>query len=297
MTDGFLPTTYFVSNGTGLAVKDGAVIEERHLVLFVNGHEFAAFMCSPVEVEAMVLGFLRSEGVIRTPADVALVAHAPGGTCVDVWLRHTIDSVQKTPIRTSGCGGGLTFDDLTALQPALPIGPSITVKAIIERYYEMRAAERLYPIARGVHTSGLCTSEGLLFIGEDVGRHNSVDKLWGKAMQRELDPAGCLIVTTGRISSEMLGKAAKMGVALIASRTSPTSRALELAHTWNMTVIGYIRRNGLRVYTGVERILTSSEEAEAREQKSSTPESGLPGRPAGGSATAGVGLDPPAPSQ
>ena len=108
--------------------------------------------------------------------------------------------------------GGVTFDDLKQVRSPLPNSLCLTSQAIIERYFDMRGAERLYPIARGVHTSGLCNAEQLLLIGEDVGRHNTIDKLWGHAMRRDINPSGCLIVTTGRISSEMVGKAAKMGV-------------------------------------------------------------------------------------
>ncbi len=254
MSEGFLPTTYYVNNGDGLLPVDGAVIEETTVCLYVNGRELTAFMCSPLELEALALGFLRSEGLITDLNDVAMLSLSHSAKCVDVWLHGDVRPSHR-PIRTSGCGEGITFDDLTASRQPLPDGPRVSVQAVIDRYFEMRAAERLYPAARGVHTSGLCTPDHLLIIGEDVGRHNTVDKLWGKAMRQGIQPAGGIVVTTGRISSEMLGKAAKMGAPIVASRTSPTSRTLALAAAWNMTVIGYIRRNGLRVYTGIGRIL------------------------------------------
>ncbi len=254
MSEGFLPTTYYVSDGGAFHSVDGAVIEETMVCIHVNGRELASFMCSPVELEALALGFLRSESLIDNVDDVAVLTLSSSEKCVDVWL-HGERPLGHRPIRTSGCGGGITFDDLTNARSPLPDGPQLSVQMVIDRYFEMRAAERLYPAARGVHTSGLCAIDRLLLIGEDVGRHNTIDKLWGKAMRENVDPQGGLIVTTGRISSEMLGKAAKMGVPIVASRTSPTSRTLALAHAWNMTVIGYIRRGGLRVYTGVERVL------------------------------------------
>ena len=253
MTAGIRPTTYLVSNGNGLHPVDGAVIEETTVRLNVNGRELAAFMCSPVELEALALGFLRSEAIIEEMDEIATLVCSPSCAAVDIWLHHDLPPIAQ-PIRTSGCGGGLTYDDLTQTRSPLPAGICVTTQTIIDRYYDMRAAERLYPAARGVHTSGLCTADQLLIIGEDVGRHNTIDKLWGEAMRRDIDPTGGIIVTTGRISSEMLGKAAKMGVPIVASRTSPTSRALDLAQAWNITVIGYIRRNSLRVYTAPERV-------------------------------------------
>ncbi len=255
MADGYLPTTYFVSNGRSLRPVDGAVIDEATVTLQVNGRELATFMCSPVDLEELALGFLRNEGFIEGMKDVVSLALSPAGAGVDVRLHHDIPAT-RSPIRTTGCGGGVTFDDLRQVRRPLPNGLCLTSQAVIDRYFDMRAAERLYPIARGVHTSGLSTAEDLLLISEDVGRHNTIDKLWGHAMRQEIDPAGSLILTTGRISSEMVGKAAKMGAQILASRTSPTSRALVLARAWNITVIGYVRRGSLRVYTGPERIDT-----------------------------------------
>ncbi len=234
---------------------DGAVIEEKNVCIQVNGQVLARFMATPMELEALALGFLRSEGVISGLEDVADLRVGPSGTCVDVWLSHSVSLPDDADaIRTAGCGGGVTFDDLLQFSPE-PFPPlALSPEKLIARYYEMRATEVLYPVTRGVHASALCTPEELLLMAEDVGRHNTLDKLWGKAMQAGVDTRGRIIVTTGRISSEMLGKAAKMGVPLIASRTSPTSRSVALAQQWNITLLAYIRRGGFRVYAGEERL-------------------------------------------
>jgi FdhD protein len=160
----------------------------------------------------------------------------------------------REAIRTAGCGGGVTFDDLAGFRP--PAFPPLTLRPdqLIDRYLELRRRETLYPITRGVHASALCTPDQVLILAEDVGRHNTLDKLWGKAMLLGIEPAGRCIVTTGRISSEMLGKAAKMGTPLVASRTSPTSRSVGLARAWGMTLVGYVRRSGFRVYAGDSRL-------------------------------------------
>jgi FdhD protein len=258
MADGYLPTTYFVSNGHELCPVDGAVIDETSIALRVNGRTLATFMCSPVDVEELALGFLRNEMLIAGPEDIKSLAHSPASAGVDVRLHHEIPETGDA-IRTSGCCGGVTYDDLSQVRRPLPNGLCLSSQAVIDRYFDMRAAERLYPIARGVHTSGLSTAEKLLLISEDIGRHNTIDKLWGHAMRRDINPAGSLILTTGRISSEMVGKAAKMGAQIVASRTSPTSRALILARAWNVTIIGYVRRKSLRVYTVPERIETVKE--------------------------------------
>lgn len=250
---GARPAVYLVHQPDGWRTVDGAVIEEVTVTVYVNSHEVASFMCSPVDLEALALGFLRTEELVAGMEDVELVELSKQGSCVDVWLHREFTPPQRS-IRTSGCGGGITFDDMTGQRSPLPPGAPVTAQQVIDRYFEMRAAETLYPITRGVHTSALCTPATLLLLAEDVGRHNTLDKLAGKAMLGQIDTAGCMIVTTGRISTEMLGKAAKLGVPIVASRTSPTSRSVALAQAWNITVIGYVRRDSLRVYSAPERI-------------------------------------------
>lgn len=231
----------------------GAVIEEKAICIHVNGRDFATIMATPIDQKAMALGFLRAEGFIEGLEDVELIELKANGVCVDVWVKHDVERPNRL-IRTTGCGGGITFDDLTAERDPLPFGSTVTARQIIDLYTQLSSTAVLYPITRGVHTSGLCSVDDILVWTEDVGRHNTLDKLWGKAMLAEIPTAGQVIVTTGRISSEMLGKAAKMGVPVIASRTSPTSRSLALAEAWNITVAGYVRRTSLRIYTHPERI-------------------------------------------
>jgi FdhD protein len=112
-----------------------------------------------------------------------------------------------------------------------------------------------------VHSSALSDGEQLLLVAQDVGRHNTLDRLWGACLAQDIDPAGHLILTTGRVSSEMLNKAAKMRVPVVASRTSPTSLSVRLAREWNMALIGYVRGGSLNVYTGWWRLDLSADGA------------------------------------
>ena len=253
MIPGAQPTVYYVNSADGWQAIDGAIIEERTVCVYVNGQEVSAFLCSPLDLEALALGFLRAEGIIGGLEDVALLECTHQDACVDVWLHQEFRRPERN-IRTSGCGNGVTFDDLSQQAFHIPLGETVTAQQVIDRYLELRATETLYPITRGVHASALCTADALRFIAEDVGRHNTVDKLWGKAMLAGAETAGSMLVTTGRISSEMLGKAAKMQIPLVVSRTSPTSRTVELAQAWNITIVGYVRQSSMRVYTVPERI-------------------------------------------
>jgi FdhD protein len=107
-----------------------------------------------------------------------------------------------------------------------------------------------YQASRGIHGAALADADGLLIVAEDVGRHNAVDKVKGEALLRGIATEERILLSTGRVSSEMLLKAARMGVPLVASRTSPTEMAVALAEQLNVTVCGYVRPDGLNLYAG-----------------------------------------------
>ncbi len=233
---------------------DGAAPGEGFLRLHVNGQELATLMCSPFEQETLALGFLRAEGLIQTMDDVRLATVCPSGSCVDVWLRNAHFEPPRRVIITSGCGGGVTFDDLAGQQAPIASMRRVQPEQLMRLMSELQEAAELYRTARGIHTSGLSDGERLLLAAQDVGRHNTVDRLWGKCLRLGQVTDDLILLSTGRISSEMLGKAARMGIAIVASRTSPTALAIELARAWNITLIGYLRPGSLRTYSAPERL-------------------------------------------
>jgi FdhD protein len=236
-------------------VVDGAVTEEGLVRVHVNGRELATLMCTPRDQHELVLGFLRAEGIIHSLEDVRHLVTCPNGTCVEAWLRDS--AADPTPARrviTSGCGGGLTFDHLAPTQLPLNTHTQVTPEQLFARMHDLYQAAQLYRATQGIHTSALSDGDQLLLVAEDVGRHNTIDRLWGKALLQNIDPAGLILLATGRISSEMLSKAARMGVPIVASRTAATSLAVALGRAWNVTIAGYVRRGSLRVYSAAERV-------------------------------------------
>lgn len=234
---------------------EGNVIEEALITIYVNGRELATLMGSPVDQDWLALGFLKNEGLIDTLDEVEILWVSKLGCCVDLWLSHPIQE-PKRKIITSGCGGGVTFDD-----PSVgiePIRSSLRVEPeqIFNSFNSLQSRDSLYARARGVHASGLMDAEQdrLLAVAEDVGRHNSIDKLRGVCLLQEIETQGRILLCTGRISSEMLHKGAMMGCPLIASRTSPTSLSVEMARAWNITLVGYVRRSRMKVYSHPERL-------------------------------------------
>ncbi len=253
MSEGVVPFQYHRYDGEWDEVE-GEVIEETFVSIFVNGQELATIMSTPRDQDRLALGFLCNEGLIAGMDDVRAVHICPSGACVDVWLRRADFQPPRRRILTSGCGGGVTFTDLAKTLPPLQSDFRLAPARLVELLIEMQRRGSLYARSRGVHTAALADGTRLLAVAEDVGRHNTLDKLRGDFLLRGLDPRDCVLLTTGRISSEMIGKAARMGCPIVASRTSPTAMSVRLAREWNITLCGYVRRERMNVYACPERL-------------------------------------------
>jgi FdhD protein len=244
-----IPYRYWTVGSDGAQLTEGGVIEEATVSIYVNGQEVATVMCSPLDQEALAVGFLYNEGVIQSLADIGLVKANLPRNVVDVLLKQAEFSPPRRMILTSGCGGGVTLGYMTETYPALESDFATTAEVIFRRMRDLQGEARLYQQVRGVHAAVLADQTRVLVSAEDVGRHNAVDKIAGKALQAGFDTRDHIILTSGRISSEMLTKARRMNVPLVASRTAPTSTAVKLAEAWNICVVGYVRGGSLRVYT------------------------------------------------
>lgn len=253
MSDGVVQFT-FDEFHNGWSTIDGGVIEEGFVSIFVNGVELATVMCSPREQDRFALGFLCNEGLIASMKDVRAVHICPSGACVDVWLTRSDFVRPNRLILTSGCGGGVTFDDLSKVMEPLNSALMIAPQKLSELLIEMQRRGTLYARSRGVHTAALSDGEKIIVIAEDVGRHNTIDKLRGACLIEGIESRDKILLCTGRISSEMINKAARMGCPIVASRTSPTSMSVQLARQWNITLAGYVRRDAMKIYAHPERL-------------------------------------------
>jgi FdhD protein len=233
--------------------RRGEVIEEALVTIYVNGVELATIMSTPRQQDLLAFGFLKNEGFIDSLAEVEDIHISRNGCCVDVWLNHAVTRPERVII-TSGCGGGVTFDDpsvgIQPLQDDLRVEPA----SLFSLLNLLHKPGSLHARTRGVHAAGLAEGDRLLAVVEDVGRHNTIDKLLGACMQQGIETRGRLLLATGRVSSEMLRKGAQMGCPVIASRNSPTSMSVAMAEAWNVTLIGYVRQGSMRVYAHAERL-------------------------------------------
>jgi FdhD protein len=234
------------------------LIVEKPVDLYVNGILWLTFMCTPNFLKALAVGFLFNEGVIKSIEQIADIHICDNGNVIDVWLNHNVERPKEWK-RTSGCTGGYTAIDIDSLKTEIVNGGSIEsnqVQFLVEKLFE---SQELYKKTGGVHTSILTDGDQLTIFAEDVGRHNSLDKIAGRVLLEDVEFHQKLLLTTGRISSDMLQKAARIGAGIVVSRTSPTSMSVELAEKWGITLIGYARRARFNLYTHPGRITDSSQ--------------------------------------
>lgn len=271
-------TIYRVTE-TSSELVDVVVIGESRWSLFVNGIEVVTFMATSRNLHHLALGFLASENLISSLEEIASIRvnEAPdraywyipalgvnetrkmavceeGVGSIEVRLTHADFRLPQHRTLTSGCGGGVTFDDLSKEQMPLTSTRTVRVAQIFAMMRELNLKATLFRECRGVHTTVLTDGDQLLAIAEDVGRHNTIDKIRGDCMMRGVSACDQILITTGRISSEMITKAVKLCVPIVVSRTSPTHLAVQLARAWNIALVGYARGGQMQVYTGMERI-------------------------------------------
>ena len=241
--------------GRGVS-SESELIVEKPVALYVNGILWITFMCTPNLLKALAVGFLFNEGVIESADQIEEFHICDNREIIDVWLGHQAEKPVEWK-RTSGCTGGYTALDLDELY--LEVEDEVKIEAdqvrkLVERLFE---TQDLYKKTGGVHTSVLTDGNQIVLAAEDVGRHNSIDKIAGLYLLGDEEPSSKILLSTGRISSDMLQKAARIGAAIVISRTSPTSMSVELADRWGITLIGYARRNRFNLYTHPGRIIES----------------------------------------
>jgi FdhD protein len=237
--------------------KPSAVIGEQPVSLTVNNEIWLTFMCTPSDLKALAVGFLYNEEIIQTLDEVASVRECDHGSNIDVWLTHAVKKPENW-IKTSGCSGGETSlrkDRLPESQPRPKNGWMLPAQKVGELVVLLGRVQNLYKISGGVHTSALSDGEKILIVAEDIGRHNTLDKLAGRCMLEQLNPTRRILLTTGRISSEMIQKAGRMRASVVISRTSPSSLSVQMAEELGITLIGYAKRERFTIYSHAGRIL------------------------------------------
>ncbi len=238
-------------SGAGWGRTSVHVPSEMALAIFVNRQELVTILCTPTKLNCLVLGFLYAEGIISGMGDVAKMRVCEEESLAEVMLSNPEVELPTQRTLTSGCGGGATFkthgqkvnSDLVA-----------TPKEVLSLMNQLQNQMELYRLCGGVHASALSDTKNLLVVAEDIGRHNTFDKIQGECLLRGLSTRDRLLSSTGRASFEMLLKAAKMQVPVVVSRHSPTESAVSLARDLGIALVGHARGSRLSVYSHPERL-------------------------------------------
>jgi len=235
-----------------------AVPREMALTIYIDSQELVTILCTPTMLTCLVLGFLYSEGIIADVSDVASMRVCEEESLADVRLSNPGPGLPARRVLSSGCGGGVSFSaESRRVNSDLVVAP----EQVLSLMKQLQAQAGLFRLCGGVHTSALSDTRNLLVVAEDIGRHNTLDKIAGQCLLTALPTRDRLLLTTGRVSSEVLTKAARMGVPVVVSRSSPTERSVLLARELGITLVGYARGERLSSYCHDERLaLTHSQE-------------------------------------
>jgi FdhD protein len=227
------------------------VPSEMALAIYVNRQELVNILCTPSKLNCLVLGFLYAEGIIAGMDDVASMRVCEEESLAEVTLKNAEYDLPKRRILTSGCGGGATFK---TQEQRVDSDVVVNPEEILALMKELQEKMELYRLCGGVHASALCDRKNLLVAAEDIGRHNTLDKIQGECLLKGFSTRDRLLLSTGRISSEMLLKAARMQVPVVISRHSPTGEAVSLARDLGIALVGQARGSRLSVYSHPERL-------------------------------------------
>lgn len=245
--------------------------EEYPITLFLNGIELATFQLTKADLEDWAVGYLFSEGIIDSPGNLnrLIIDEAKNRILADIGEEFDAEAfANRQKHFTAGCGKGVTFFSMTDVKNFKKIKSSraTTLSYLLKKRHQFAQASPMYLDSGGMHGACIVEADGTVTVREDIGRHNAVDKIIGFALRKGLNPEELILLTTGRISYEMLSKAARFGIGVIGSRTAATKQAIQLARYLQVEVIGYLRGKMATIYTSGSKVYDDLRDKVAGEQ-------------------------------
>jgi FdhD protein len=238
------------------------VAEEKPLHLFVNTTYWATILCSPSNLKELAVGHLLSEGILKSTEEIEEVNLKESENSCHVKLKAEINVDERMSLSrlharviTSACGGSAPYQ--YSRKPA-KVTSNLTVKAevVFNSVNQLNFKAELFRKTGGVHAAAIHKADGsLVALAEDVGRHNAVDKVIGIAALKQTNFRECFLASSGRLSGDVVFKAAKVGLPIIASLAAPLSSGIEMAEAANLTLAGFVRGKRMNIYNAPERII------------------------------------------
>lgn len=246
-------------NETEVSRVEDIVASELPLTIFLNNKELVTMLCTPEHMEQLTVGFLSSEGLLDGIDDIkSMVIDEKRGIARAETHKEMEGEIVFKRFISSGCGRGASFYSAADVSGQPPIESNLRVSAssIFALSRKFHQSSELFQATGGVHSAALCRGEEIIAFDEDIGRHNAVDKIFGHCLMEGISIEDAFVITSGRISSEILLKVVRRGIPLLISRSAPTELGARLADNLGVTLIGFVRGRRMNIYSHSERITT-----------------------------------------
>jgi len=242
----------------GRSNVDDVVARESPLTIILNNQELVTLLCSPADLEYLAVGFLFSEGLLRGKDDIKKVMADERSGVVRVETEESGELARDVLFKlviTSGCGRGTSFYSAAdATGQKVESRVEMSVHKVLSLVSDFQHRSHVYRATGGVHAAALCDTQNILVFSEDIGRHNAVDKIFGECILKDIPTDEGIVITSGRISSEILLKVAKRNIPIIISKSAPTDLGVKLANDFGITLLGFVRGKRINAYTNDWRI-------------------------------------------
>ena len=243
----------------GKSSADDVVVREFPLTIVLNNQELVTLLCSPKNLDYLAVGFLYSEGLLKGKDDIKKITVDDRRGVVRVETEEENKQAGELLFKrliTSGCGRGASFYSAADVGRQLKVESQVRISAleVLELAKEFQHHSEIYSATHGVHSAALCDTKNILVFSEDIGRHNAIDKIFGECILKDIPTDDRMIVTSGRISSEILLKVAKRNIPLLVSKSAPTDLGVKLANDLGVTLIGFVRGKRMNVYSNDWRV-------------------------------------------
>jgi FdhD protein len=239
-------------------VKD-YVAEEKPFHIFLNKIHYATILCSPTNLKELAVGHILAEGLIKSNDEIAEIDFKEKNVC-SIKLKSNVDIEKRVKLAKhfsriilSACGG--LYQPSKAL-PKIKSNLKVKAETVLKCVKQLNFIAETFRKTGGVHAAAIYRDDGsLVAFAEDVGRHNAVDKVIGMGALNKIDFGTCVLALSGRLTEDIVFKAAKVGLPIVASLAAALDSGIAIAKDANLTLIGFVRGKRMNVYNLSERIL------------------------------------------
>ena len=236
------------------------VAEEKPLHIFLNKNHYAPIFCSPSNLKELVVGHLISQGIIKSIEEIEKISLKKEGIC-NIKLKPNIDLEKRLKLSKlffrvilSACGSPSPYQ-LSAKLPKIKSKLTVKAEIILKSVNRLNSIAETFRKTGGVHAAAIYKSDGnLMAFAEDVSRHNAVDKVIGIGVFNKTDFSTCFLTLTGRLTGDIVYKAAKVGLSIVASLAAAIDSGIAIAVDAGLTLIGFVRGNRMNIYNLPERV-------------------------------------------